>query len=96
MLWGDEQHLHGLLGAEVASLITRERDFTFRFGSAEELIAFFRRWYGPTVKAFAALEGGARDALERDLVALVRRHDRLAGGAIAVPAAYAEAIAIRS
>ena len=48
------------------------------------------------MKAFAALEGAARDALERDLIALVRRHDRLAGGAIAVPAAYTEAIAIRS
>ena len=96
MLWGDEQHLQGLLGAEVDSLTMSEREFTFRFGSAEELIAFFRRWYGPTVKAFAALEGAARDALERDLIALVRRHDRLAGGAIAVPAAYTEAIAIRS
>lgn len=54
---------------------------------------FFRRWYGPTLKAFEALEGDARDALERDLVALARRHDRLAGDAIAIPATYVEAVA---
>ncbi|MGI9110596.1 MAG: ATP-binding protein [Gaiellaceae bacterium] len=34
-----------------------------RFPSAEDLVAFFRRWYGPTLKAFAALEEGAREAL---------------------------------
>ncbi len=38
---------------------------------------FFRLWYGPTVKAFAALEEAERDALERDLVALAHRFDRL-------------------
>ena len=47
-----------------------ERTFTFRFPSAEHFVTFFRLWYGPTLKAFAALEGAARDALERDLVAL--------------------------
>ena len=52
------------------------------------------RWYGPTLKAFAALEAGARDALEPDLVALARRHDRLGPGATAIPATYPEAVAI--
>ena len=56
---------------------------------------FFRTWYGPTLKAFAALEGDARDALEQDLLALVRRSDRLGGaGAIAIPATYIEAVAV--
>ena len=56
---------------------------------------FFRNWYGPTLKAFAALEGDARDALERDLVELARRSDRLGGGsAIAIPANYIEAVAV--
>ena len=73
---------------------SRERTFTWRFASAEEFVAFFRRWYGPTLKAFAALEGDARDALEHDLVALARRHDRLDAGATAIPATYTEAIAI--
>jgi SAM-dependent methyltransferase len=93
MLWGTEDHLRELFGG-IASLEVTERTFTWRFPSAEDFVEFFRTWYGPTVKAFAALEGDARDALERDLVALARRWDRLGTDAIAVPATYVEAVAI--
>ena len=33
-----------------------ERTYTFRFTSAEEYVAVFRRWYGPTLKAFDVLD----------------------------------------
>jgi ubiquinone/menaquinone biosynthesis C-methylase UbiE len=95
MLWGTEAHLRELFREEIESLEVREQTFTFRFTSAEAFVAFFRRSYGPTVKAFAALEGAARDALEHDLVALARRHDRLGTGATAIPATYLEAVATR-
>jgi SAM-dependent methyltransferase len=95
MLWGTEAHLRTLFGDGIASLEIEERTFTFRFGSAQEFVDFFRTWYGPTLKAFAALEGSARDALEEDILALVRRYDRLGGsGAIAIPSAYTEAVAV--
>ena len=94
LLWGTEPHLRALFGDRITSLATAERTFTFRFASAELFVHFFRRWYGPTVKAFAALKGSARDALEHDLVALVRHHDRLGGGAVAVPSTYTEAVAV--
>ena len=95
MLWGTEAHLRTLFGDAIASLEIEERTFTFRFESAEEFVDFFRTWYGPTLKAFAALEGDARDALEQDLLALARRSDRLGGaGAIAIPATYIEAVAV--
>jgi ubiquinone/menaquinone biosynthesis C-methylase UbiE len=94
MLWGTEAYLRELFGDGIASLEVTERTFTWRLTTAEEFVAFFRRWYGPTLKAFAALEGGARDALEHDLVALARRYDRLGDGATAIPATYTEAVAI--
>ena len=95
MLWGTEAHLRTLFGDAIASLEIEERTFTFRFTSAEEFVLFFRTWYGPTLKAFAALEGDARDALEQDLLALARRSDRLGcAGAIAIPATYTEAVAV--
>jgi SAM-dependent methyltransferase len=94
MLWGTEAHLRELFGEGIAWLEVEERTFTWRFTSAEEFVAFFRRWYGPTLKAFAALEGDAQDALERDLVELARRSDRLnCADAIAIPATYTEAVA---
>ena len=95
MLWGTKAHLRKLFGTDVTSLDVRERTFTFRFLSAEDFTTFFRLWYGPTVKAFAALEGDARDALERDMTDLARTFDRLGKGAIAIPAVYTEAVAIR-
>ena len=96
MLWGTEGHLRELFGDGIESLAVTERTFTWRFAAPEEFVEFFRTWYGPTVKAFAALEGDARNALERDLVDLARRRDRLGpnGDAVAIPAAYTEAIAI--
>jgi len=95
MLWGTEAHLRELLGEGIASLEVAERTFTWRFQSAAHFVTFFRLWYGPTLKAFAALEDGARDALEHDLVELARRHDRLGStDAIAIPATYTEAVAV--
>jgi SAM-dependent methyltransferase len=95
MLWGTESHLRDLFGDGIASLEAVERTFTFRFRSAEEFVAFFRTWYGPTLKAFASLDDEAREALEQDLVALAGRHDRLGTDAIAIPAIYLETVAIR-
>jgi hypothetical protein len=44
----------------------------------------------------ASLEPAASEALERDLVALASRHDRLGtGDAIAIPATYLEAVATK-
>ncbi|HSC90517.1 MAG TPA: class I SAM-dependent methyltransferase [Gaiellaceae bacterium] len=94
MLWGTEGRLRQLLGDGVASLELAERTFSFRFPSAEDFVAFFRRWYGPTLGAFAALEEAARDELARDLAALARRFDRLGSDAIAIPATYTEAVAV--
>jgi ubiquinone/menaquinone biosynthesis C-methylase UbiE len=97
LLWGTEEHLRTLLGGNVSQLDVTEHTFTWRYRSAEEFVDFFRSWYGPTVKAFAAVEGSARDELYADLVELARRHNRLGAeaGAIAIPATYTEAIATR-
>jgi SAM-dependent methyltransferase len=95
LLWGSGRHVRKLFGDRVFGLEVRDRTFTFRFPSAEHFVTFFRLWYGPTVKAFAALDDDARDALEDDLVELVRRCDRLGTDAVAIPATYAEMVAVR-
>jgi SAM-dependent methyltransferase len=95
MLWGSETYLRELLGDGIASLEVTERTFTWRFESAEDFVTFFRLWYGPTLKAFAALDDLGRDRLEIDLTELARTHDRLGTDAIAIPAAYTEAVAVK-
>jgi SAM-dependent methyltransferase len=96
MRWGTHAHLRDLFGDGVASLDVNERTYTFRFPSAVDFVEFFRLWYGPTLKAFAALEGTpAHQELQRELVELATRSDRLAGDAVAIPAAYVEALGTR-
>ncbi|MGH3070860.1 MAG: class I SAM-dependent methyltransferase [Gaiellaceae bacterium] len=95
LLWGTEEHLRRLFGEGIRSLAVEERTFSYRFRSAEEFVAFFRQWNGPTQKTFAALEAEGRAALQQDLVALARRFDRLgSGGAVAIPWTYTEAVAV--
>jgi SAM-dependent methyltransferase len=97
ILWGTESHLREIFGEGISSLSATERSFTWRFTSAQALVDTFRTWYGPTYKAFAALgDADAEAALEADIVALATSFDRLGSGdAIAVPATYLEAVAVR-
>lgn len=92
MLWGTEQHLTGLFGTAVADARSARHTCTFRFTSAEEFVAFFGRWYGPTVKAFEVLGENGRAALAADLTHLARRRDRNHGGSIAIPGTYLQTI----
>ena len=93
LLWGTEKHLAELFGDAVTDVRSVERTCTWRYTSAEELVAFFRRWYGPTLKAFEALDEAGRTALAADLTDLARRWDRYGGDdSVAIPARYLETV----
>lgn len=94
--WGSPGALADLFGPTV-DLVTVERTFVFRYTSAEHFVDNFRRYYGPTHKAFAALEAKPDDheQLAADLVALANAQNRSRSGALAVPSTYLEAIARR-
>ena len=92
LLWGTEEHLHGLFGAAATDARSARRTCTWRFTSPEQFVSFFRRWYGPVLKAFEALDSDGRAALTADLSQLARRWNRNRGRSIAIPAAYLETI----
>ena len=93
LLWGTEEHLVELFGPSLSSIRSQARECVWRFTSPEEFVAFFRRWYGPTLKAFEALDDIGRTALAADLADLARRFDRNNdGGSIAIPATYLETV----
>lgn len=95
--WGEEAYQRRLFGDAVASMTVVPRTAIFRFPSAEENVAFFRTWYGPTLKAFEALDAARRNALSEDLAALARRFDRNHGkGPIAIAADYIETVITRA
>jgi ubiquinone/menaquinone biosynthesis C-methylase UbiE len=67
LLWGTEEHVHGLFGAAATDARSVLRTCTWRFTSPEQFVSFFRRWYGPALKAFEALDSDGRAALTADL-----------------------------
>src|SRR6185503_17300901 len=70
-LWGSEDHVRSLFAGTGVTCSFERGHNPWRFASADEMIAFFERNYGPTVKARARLEPeGTWDACRRDLVAV--------------------------
>jgi hypothetical protein len=55
----------------------------------------FRTYYGPVLKAFAALDADNKDAMERDLLALIARLNRAEDGTMVVASEYLEAVITR-
>lgn len=93
LLWGTEEHLSELFGDAATDMRSVERTCTLRFTSPDEFVTFFRRWYGPTLKAFEALDEAGQTALAADLADLARRSDRHGdGGSVALPATYLETV----
>lgn len=91
-LWGTEARLHELFGAKARSIVTTQRDFNFRYRSAQHWVDIFRTYYGPTHKAFLALNAEKQASLERDLLNLLARFDRGDKDGLVVPSAYLEVV----
>ncbi len=94
LLWGSRAHLQELFPG-VKSIEHTARLYTFRYLSAAHFVDVFRTFYGPTYKAFAALEPPNQAALEADLLALLRKADRGGGNGLVVPAEYLESVITR-
>jgi SAM-dependent methyltransferase len=93
--WGDEAVVgERLAGVERVDCVRRRIMFEYPCSPAET-VALFRDWYGPTVRAFAALDAERRELLERDLIALWSDHNHGDGAVTCVESEYLEVIAIR-
>ena len=83
-LWGDEEHVRGLLTGRVSDLRFERRMLRVdRFATAEQFRDYFKANYGPTIAVYRFIaEDAARvEALDRDLADLARAAD-LGGGAM--------------
>jgi SAM-dependent methyltransferase len=91
ILWGTEARLHELFPA-AADIRVEKRHYVFRDRSPQAYLAYWRRFYGPTLKAFEAVGEDGRAALEVDLLDLIARFNRATDGTMAVPSEYLEAV----
>ncbi len=97
LLWGDEATVKSRLQDRIADIRFRHRAMTFAFPfSPPEVVEYWRQYYGPTQKAFAALDEKGQGALRRDLVALWDGHNQTADGSTRVESEYLEVTATRA
>jgi SAM-dependent methyltransferase len=95
LLWGTEDAVRARFGDAVSSIAFTRRLITFEYPfSPEEVVNYFRLWYGPTLRAFAALDETNRDGLRRDLEKLWSENNRAKDGTTRVQSEYLEVVAI--
>jgi SAM-dependent methyltransferase len=97
LLWGDEATVRERFNGSVSNLQLTRRSITFNFPfSASEVVESFRRYYGPTYKAFGALDETGQTALYQALAQLWSAHNQSRNGITQVESEYLEVVAIRA
>jgi len=92
--WGTEERLRELFGDRIDGIRLQKRHIIFRYPSPAAYVQYWRRYYGPTLKAFEAVGEAGRDGLEADLIDLIARFNRADDGTMIVESEYLEAVIV--
>jgi SAM-dependent methyltransferase len=99
ILWGDVSKIRERFGEGISSLHCAPRTLVFQFDgmSPAEVVGFWRKFYGPTQRAFEALEGNAdkQTELKHALEQLWASNNKGKPGSTYVETEYLEVIAVR-
>jgi ubiquinone/menaquinone biosynthesis C-methylase UbiE len=74
-LWGTDQRIKELFNGH--GIVATRRHFDFRYKSPAHWLEISRSYFGPTNRAFKALDVAKQEALEADLMELVGRMNRV-------------------
>jgi SAM-dependent methyltransferase len=91
-LWGTKARLDEMFAASAADIKVTPKHFVFRYRSPQHFLDIFRTYYGPVLKAFAALDAAKQGGLQHDLLALIAAMNRSGDGTMVVPSEYLEVI----
>jgi len=94
-LWGTRQRIAELFETQSTSVTWTRRNFVFRYRSPDHWLEVFRTYYGPVLKAFAAVGPEAGLALKEDLMTLIERFNRSGDASMVVPSEYLEVVITR-
>jgi SAM-dependent methyltransferase len=89
-LWGTHAHLAQLF--EPHAIAAAERSFAFRYRSPEHWLEIFRTYYGPLLKAFAALPPADQAPFANEIIDLIGQCNRAGDGTMVVPSDYLEVV----
>lgn len=95
--WGDEETVRERLREGVSDLQLTKRMCPFEYPiPPAEVVESFRMYYGPTQRAFAALDDAGQAALRKDLEALWAEHNQATDNTTYGEGEYLEVIATRA
>lgn len=94
-LWGTEPHIVQLFGREAADIRSERRHYNFRYKSPAHWIEIFRSYYGPTHKAFAALDAAGQEKLRAEITELLARLNVGGPDSLVVPGEYLEIVIVK-
>src|SRR5262245_34495151 len=93
LLWGNETTIRERLRDRFTNLQLTRRILNMDFPmTPEDAVEYFRAWYGPTQRAFAALDQDGQAGLRRDLEGLWNEYNTATDGTTRIPAEYMEVI----
>jgi 2-polyprenyl-3-methyl-5-hydroxy-6-metoxy-1,4-benzoquinol methylase len=94
--WGDAATVRERLRDGISKLEITKRLYPMRYPfPPAEVVEFFRTYYGPTNRAFAALDADKQAALRSDLEQLWTGHNKASDGTTQIEAEYLEVVAMR-
>ena len=97
VLWGDEKTVKTRLSEGISNLKMVQTPITFRFPfPPDQVLEYFREYFGPTKMAFAALDADGQAALKKNLVDLWTASNRATDGTTDVESVYLEVTAARA
>jgi ubiquinone/menaquinone biosynthesis C-methylase UbiE len=97
VLWGKDDVVRERFADGASSIETTPRIVKFAFPfSPAEVVEHFRVYYGPTNKAFGALDENKQAALRKDLEELWTKHNDKTDGTTSVDCEYLEVVATRA
>ena len=91
-LWGTQEQIEKWFTWTGASITAKPRYFSFRYLSPEHFLETFKTYYGPALKAFAALDADGQKKLGDDVLALIKKFNRAQDGTMVVQSEYLEII----
>jgi ubiquinone/menaquinone biosynthesis C-methylase UbiE len=91
-LWGTPARLEEMFVTKASEISAEPRMFVFRYRSPEHWLDVFKSYYGPMLKAFAALDETGQAALRRDLMTLLGEFNHADDGTVVVHSEYLEAV----
>ena len=91
LMWGKKEYLEEIFGSGV-SIVAPARNFTFRYKSPAHFLDIFRTYYGPTHKAFGAIDAAGQQQLQVDLLALIDKFNTARDGTLVIPGEYLEVV----